>query len=168
MSEAPFQPKFRIASARVVNAEGRFDDEELVPTQMENSIRRLHDEFGCRVINISLGGIKRPVGAKPSAWASTLDSLARELDILIVVSAGNTSGGYLASLGDGIVATYPDFLPNDANRILEPSSAVNVLTVGSIAHSNGLSAIDVDNVGVRSIAEPYQPFTVHSRGPWRQ
>ncbi len=165
LSEAPFQPKFRIASARVVNAEGRFDDEELVPTQMENSIRRLHDEFGCRVINISLGDIKRPVDAKPSAWASTLDSLARELDILIVVSAGNASGGYLASLGDGIVASYPDFLLNDANRILEPSSAVNVLTVGSIAHSNGLSAIDADNVGVRSIAQTYQPSPFTRAGP---
>ncbi len=165
LSETPFQPRFRIASARVVNAQGRFDDEELVPTQMENSIRRLHDEFGCRVVNISLADIKRPVSAKPSAWASTLDTLARELDILIVVSAGNASASYLASLGDGIVASYPNFLLNDANRILEPSSAVNVLTVGSIAHSNGLSAMDADNVGVRSIAQTYQPSPFTRAGP---
>ena len=94
---------------------------------MENSIRKLHNEFGCRVINISLGDVKRPVGAKPSPWASTLDTLARELDILIVVSAGNASSNYLASFGDSIVADYPAFLLDDANRILEPASAVNVL-----------------------------------------
>ncbi|WP_375786150.1 S8 family peptidase [Bradyrhizobium sp. Pha-3] len=165
LSETPFQAKFRVASVRVVNAAGRFDDEELVPTQMENSIRRLHDEFGCRVINISLGDIKRPVGAKPSAWASTLDTLARELDILIVVSAGNASPSYLASLGDGIVAAYPRFLLSDANRILEPSSAVNVLTIGSIAHSNGLSTVDAENVGVRSIAQTFQPSPFTRAGP---
>lgn len=165
LSETPFQAKFRVASARVVNAAGRFDDEDLIPTQMENSIRKLHNEFGCRVINISLGDVKRPVGAKPSAWASTLDTLARDLDILIVVSAGNSSPTYLASFGDGIVAGYPAFLLDGANRILEPASAVNVLTVGSIAHSNGLSTIDSENVGVRSIAQTFQPSPFTRTGP---
>jgi subtilisin family serine protease len=165
LSTPPLEAKFRIASARVVNAEGRFDNDQLVPTQMENAIRRLHDEYGCRVINISLGDIKRPVGAKPSAWAAVLDSLARELDIVLVVSAGNASFIELAALGDGIVAQYPSFLLRDSNRILEPASAVNVLTVGSIAHSNGLSDIDADNVGVRPIAEVAQPSPFTRVGP---
>ena len=165
LSEPPFQPRFRIASARVVNAEGRFDDEQLIPAQMENSIRRLCSETGCRVINISLGDIKRPAGDKPSPWASVLDNLARDLDIVIVVSAGNASASYLASLGDGIVDQYPGFLLQQSNRVLEPSSAVNVLTVGSIAHSNGLSSVDADNVGVRSIAQIRQPSPFTRVGP---
>jgi hypothetical protein len=165
ISTPPFKARFRIASARVVNARGSFDDEQLVPTQMENAIRRLHDEFGCRVINISLGDIKRPVGAKPSAWAAVLDSLARELDVVIVVSAGNTSWAKLAALGDSIVQDYPNFLTNDSNRILEPASAVNVLTVGSIAHSNGLSDNDSDNVGVRPITQSTQPSPFTRTGP---
>lgn len=165
LTNDPFEAKFRIASARVVNAEGRFDDDQLVPTQMENAIRRLHGEFNCRVINISLGDISRPVAAKPSAWAAVLDSLARELDIIVVVSAGNASSSELAALGDGIVAQYPDYLLRDSNRILEPASAVNVLTVGSIAHSNGLSEIDADNVGVRPIAETAQPSPFTRIGP---
>jgi subtilisin family serine protease len=165
LTATPLEAKFRVASARVVNAEGRFDNEQLVPTQMDTSIRRLHDEYGCRIINISLGDIKRLVGAKPSAWAAVLDSLARELDIVLVVSAGNASSAELAALGDGIVAQYPHFLLRDSNRILEPASAVNVLTVGSIAHSNGLSAIDADNVGVRPIAEVAQPSPFTRIGP---
>jgi subtilisin family serine protease len=165
LSEAPFQPRFRVASARVVDAEGRFDDEQLIPAQMENSIRRLCNEAGCRVINVSLGDIKRPAGNKPSAWASVLDNLARELDIVIVVSAGNASASYLASLGDGIVDRYPGFLLEDSNRVLEPASAVNVLTVGAIAHSNGLSIADSDNVGVRSIAQMRQPSPFTRAGP---
>ncbi|MDP1582984.1 MAG: S8 family peptidase [Bradyrhizobium sp.] len=159
------EAKFRIASARVVNAEGRFDSDQLVPTQMDTAIRRLHDEYGCRIINISLGDIKRPVGAKPSAWAAVLDSLARELDIVLVVSAGNASSAELAALGDGVVKQYPTFLLRESNRILEPASAVNVLTVGSIAHSNGLSPIDADNVGVRPIAEVAQPSPFTRIGP---
>ena len=165
LAESPFQARFRVVSARVVNADGRFDDEELIPSQMEKAIRRLHDEFGCRVVNISLGDIKRPVKAKPSSWASVLDTLARELDIVIVVSAGNASGTYLASLGDEIGNRYPGYLFDESNRILEPSSAVNVLTVGSISHSNGLSPVDQENVGVRSIAEMYQPSPFTRVGP---
>jgi subtilisin family serine protease len=165
ITTTPFQARFRIASARVVNAEGRFDDEELVPTQMENSIRRLHDEFGCRVINISLGDVKRPAGPKASAWASVLDDLARELDIVIVVSAGNSSGAPLGRLGDGIVSAFPDFILEASNRILEPASAVNVLTVGSLTHSNGLADADADNVGVLAIAQAFQPSPFTRVGP---
>lgn len=165
LSSPPFKARFRIASARVVNAQGAFANDQLVPTQMENAIRRLHDEFGCRVINISLGDIKRPVGAKPSAWAAILDYLARELDIVIVVSAGNTSWAQLAALGDSIVGNYPSFLTDGSNRILEPGSAVNVLTVGSIAHSNGLSDVDADNVGVRPITQSAQPSPFTRVGP---
>ncbi len=165
LTTTPLQARFRVALAKVVNAEGRFDDEALVPTQMEGSIRRLHGEFGCRVINISLGDIKRPAGPKPSAWASVLDELARELDIVIVVSTGNASGKHLAALGDGIAAAFPDFILHDSNRIIEPATAVNVLTVGSVAHSNGLADADADNVGVRSIAEALQPSPFTRVGP---
>ena len=161
----PLQARFHVAVAKVVNAEGRFDDEALVPTQMEGSIRRLHDEFGCRVINISLGDIKRPTGPKPSAWASVLDDLARELNIVIVVSTGNTSGAELGALGDGIVSAFPGFILRDSNRILEPASAINVLTVGSLAHSNGLADADADNVGVQPIAEALQPSPFTRIGP---
>lgn len=165
LSTPPLKARFRIASARVVNELGRFDDAELVPTQMENAIRRLHDEFGCRVVNISLGDIKRPVGSKPSSWAAALDSLARELDVVIVVSAGNASWAKLAALGDSIVQVYPDFLTDGSSRILEPASAVNVITVGSIAHSNGLSQNDSDNVGVRPITQFAQPSPFTRTGP---
>jgi Subtilase family len=56
-----FNPRFRLASAKVVNQEGLFDDHELVPNQMERAVRSLHGEYNCRVINISLGDIRHPV-----------------------------------------------------------------------------------------------------------
>lgn len=158
--------KFRIASAKVVNQNGGFDDTQLVPQQMESAIRRLHQEYGCRVINISLGDIRRPVAHKPSAWAAVLDDLARELDLVIVISAGNVDKGALqAKHGDGIVDAYPMYLLDEDNRILEPASSVNALTVGSIAHSNGLNVEDEDHVGVRPLTLAGHPSPFTRTGP---
>jgi subtilisin family serine protease len=161
----PVQPKFRVASARVVDAQGKFDDADVVPSQMEKAIRRLHDEHGCRVINISLGDRKRPAGAKPSAWAASLDDSVRELDILIVVAVGNADRNRLREFGDGVSGHYPSFILDEANRVLEPASAVNVITVGAIAHANGLAQSDGDNVGVMPLAQAYQPSPFTRIGP---
>lgn len=157
-------PRFRVASARVVNNQGRFDDTKLVPELMEMAIRQLH-EVGCRVINISLGDRTRQAADKPSAWAAILDDLARELDLLIVVSAGNADRTSLNNYGDGIVAAYPGFLFDQSNRILEPGTAVNVVTVGAIANSNGLSEEDGEFVGVQPITVADQPSPFTRVGP---
>lgn len=89
-----FESPVRIISAKVVNDEGRFDDAATIPDQMERAIRALHAQ-GCRIINIALGDMHRiPYdGGRVSPWAATLDTLAREPDIVIIVSAGNSSSG---------------------------------------------------------------------------
>jgi hypothetical protein len=157
--------RFKVVSAKVVDPHGLFDKKELVPQQMESAIRRMHGEFGCSVINISLGDKIRPVGNKPSAWAAILDDLARELDLVIVVSAGNSDNLLFQKHGDDIVRAYPFYLLDPDNRILEPASAINVLTVGSIAHANGLTAEDADLVGVRPLAHIEQPSPFTRVGP---
>lgn len=157
--------RFHIASARVVNKHGRFDDKSLVPEQMNAAIRRLH-AAGCTVINISLGDRSRSAANKPSAWAATLDDLARELDLVIVVSAGNSDRAALIhKYGDGIVAAYPEFLHDAGNKIFEPATAINVITVGSIASSNGLSEDDGQFVGIQPIAAAGQPSPFTRIGP---
>ena len=153
-----FAPRFRIASARVVDANGRFPDDDLAPGLIEEAIRRLHGEFGCRVINISLADPSRPVGARATLWSEALDTLSRELDVLIVVSAGNTNRTALtAAHGPGVVRAYPSYLLEPANRIYEPAGALNALTVGAIAHVNGLSAEDADRVEIQPIAGAREP-----------
>jgi subtilisin family serine protease len=159
-----FEGRFFVASAKVVDQTGNFPSEVLVPQQMELAIRRLHDEFHCRVINISLGDCKRIAGEKPTPWASVLDALARELDLIIVVSAGNRRDLW-QKYGDGVVAAYPNCLTDTEGRILEPGTAVNVLTVGSLTHSNGLQNDDEDQVGVVPLAEPGYPSPFTRVGP---
>ena len=95
-----FDSPVRIISVKVVNDQGQFDDVATIPDQMHTAIRELHGR-GCRIINISLGDMHRiPYdGGRVSSWAATLDTLARELDIVIVLSAGNCAKGDRAPWG---------------------------------------------------------------------
>ena len=80
----------RVAVAKVVGDNGRFPERRTVPRVMDTAIRTLHADHGCRLFVLSLGDTNAnlPQG-RVGPWAATLDALARELDVLIVVSAGN-------------------------------------------------------------------------------
>ncbi len=155
----------RLCSAKVVNERGAFDNRRLVPSQMREAIATLNERFGCRIFVIALGDSKLPYdGGKVGTWAATLDELARELDVVIVVSSGNRSprGGNRL---EQAVTEYPDYLLEDANRFFEPAGAVNVLTVGAIAHGDGLDAALADDVRVRSITRSHEPSPFSRAGP---
>ena len=158
-----FEARCFVASAKVVNEHGKFSDDFLVPSHMDQAIRRLAADYGCRVINISLGDKDRMASEKPSPWAAVLNDLARELDLVIVVSAGNRVN--LSKFGDGIVEAYPQCLLDDEARILEPGTAINVLTVGSLAHSNGLGPEDEEMVGVVPLTQIDWPSPFSRTGP---
>lgn len=155
----------RICSAKVVNGAGAFDERRLVPSQMREAITSLHSRFGCRIFVISLGDSKRPYdGGKVGPWAATLDELARELDVLIIVSAGNRCprGGTRVEEG---VTEYPAYLVEAGNRFFEPAGAANVLTVGSLAHGAGMSQAMIDQVNIRPITQRDEPSPFTRIGP---
>ena len=133
-----FSPQIFLYSARVTNAHNTFDDENLIITQIEQAIRYFHDTYGCRVFNISLADADLVYAdGKPSPWASALDNLVQKYDVIIVVSAGNIPIAYYQGQdAESIRANYPTYLLQNDSRILEPSTAVNVLTVGSLCHSD--------------------------------
>lgn len=165
-----FRQRFHIFSARVLNNNNRFDEEKLIVSQMEESIRVFHDTYKCRIFNLSLGSIDDVFDGvkKPSPWANILDELARELDIVIIVSAGNISFNHLDSDGAlRIFKQYPSYLIDGVDiegdtRIVEPATAANVITVGSLAHRiESFRATRYEDVDVQPIAnESYpSPFT---------
>lgn len=160
-----FNSQFRIASARVTTDKGKFPQEMSVPELMERSIRRLHDEYGCRIINISLGDPKNIFdGGRVDPWTATLDALARELNVLIIVSSGNRDN-LTATFNDQILKAYPSLLLEPASRLIPPAIGVNILSVGAIAHSNGLSQDDIDTVGVQPICSKEEPSPFTRCGP---
>jgi hypothetical protein len=169
VASGTFASPVRIISAKVVNDQGQFDDTAAIPVQMHDAIRALH-ERGCRVINIALGDLYRVPydGGRVSQWAAMLDTLARELDVVIIVTAGNSAGDHRAPWGtqaEHITQTYPHYLVSPANRIVDPATAAIALTVGSIAHANGLPTESVAGAELRAIAEMNMPTPVTRAGP---
>ncbi len=155
----------RLCSAKVVNEQGRFDDRRLVPSQMREAITTLNERYGCRIFVIALGDSKQPYkGGKVGTWAATLDELARELDVLVLVAAGNRyprSGNRL----EQAVTEYPGYLTEDSNRFFEPAGALNVVTVGALANGEGIDAALAEHVHVRSITRPSEPAPFTRIGP---
>lgn len=155
----------RLCTAKVVNERGDFDDRRLVPSQMREAVTALNARFGCRLFVIALADRKRVYdGGKVGTWAATLDELARELDVVIVVSAGNRAprGGNRI---EQAVTEYPRYLTEEGNRLFEPGGAVNVVTVGSLAHGNGLDGRLGAEVAVRPITEEGEPSPFTRIGP---
>lgn len=155
----------RLCSAKVVDQRGAFPDRRLTPRQMREAISRLNAEFGCRIFVVALGDTRRIYdGGKVGPWAATLDELVRELDVVIIVSAGNRpprSGNRI----EQAVTGYPGYLTEAANRLCEPAGAMNVVTVGAIAHGDGIGPRVADNVGVRPITLANEPAPFSRAGP---
>ena len=141
-----WEPQVLIASAKVLQRD-RWDQETTVfpehrrpESVVDEAIRYLHRERGCRVFNLSAGNRDDIyAGGRQFAWAEVLDRLARDLDIVIVVAAGNIAE---PSMPDD-VHTREDFqagvrdalLSNPLARIANPATASIPISVGSLARS---------------------------------
>ena len=155
----------RLCAAKVVNERGEFDDRRLVPSQMREALTTLNQRFGCRIFVIALADRKRIYdGGKVGTWAATLDELARELDIVIFVSSGNRSPRAGNRLEQAITG-YPNYLLEETNRFYEPAGALNVITVGALAHGEGLDADRAEDVRVRPITRLHEPSPFSRVGP---
>ncbi|MEM6485382.1 MAG: S8 family serine peptidase [Pseudomonadota bacterium] len=146
-------------------AKTTFYDRRTLPTQMRTAIERLRFTYDCRLYVISLGDERaRFDRGRVGPWAATLDELARELDILIFVSAGNRRPR-AGSLVEQSVTQYPHYLLEPTNRVFEPAGAVNVVTVGSLANSNGLGPEHEFDVHTQHITEADEPSPFSRTGP---
>ncbi len=107
---------------------------------VEKAIRHFHDTRGCRVFNLSIGNSHDVyAGGRQFAWAEVLDQLARELDIVIVVSAGNNGNPSMptsATTRNAFQTGVRDSsLSTSVARVCNPATSVIAVTVGSIARS---------------------------------
>lgn len=167
-----FEPSFYLFGARVLDEKNHFDDDHLIVSQMRDAIMYFQREYNCRIFNISIGDPDLVYDdGKPSAWAHILDTLARDLDIIIVVSAGNVPVvGLTNDAADHLFQSYPHYLLNgdkEDTRIIEPATAANVITVGSLAHSDHSYYIsrNPDDVDIQPIAHIDYPSPFTRCGP---
>lgn len=161
----PLRPAARLVSAKVVQDNGDFHERRTLPSQMKEAITKLRVDYDCRIFVLSLGDIRaRNEPGRVGPWAATLDELARELDILIFVSAGNRCprAGTVVEQG---VTEYPDYLLEPANRLCEPAGAANVITVGSLSNGTGLAANHARDTHVQPITNALEPSPFSRVGP---
>lgn len=154
LASRTWSPRVLVASGKVLlrGDDGRpvFPADHRPEKLVEDAIKHLHEHQGCRVFNLSLGNADDVYdGGRQFGWAELLDQLARELDVVIVVSAGNIDDPPLPSpaLGrDALHAAVRDARLNSVtSRICSPGTASLAVTVGALArsdapHTNGAVA----------------------------
>ncbi|HYR89312.1 MAG TPA: S8 family peptidase [Terriglobia bacterium] len=126
-----FVPTLRLFSGRIFDARNEADS-RFVENSIEEAVRYFHREYGCRVFNVSYGDSRKPYrGGRVRGLAVTLDALTRELGVLFVVPSGNFEGE--ENVPTDWRQEYPGYLLREEAALLDPATALNVITVGSIA-----------------------------------
>lgn len=124
-----FIPQLRLLSGRVLDHKAE-SDARFIENIVEEAVRYFHENYGCRVFNLSYGNLNKPyLGGRVGGLAYTLDRLARELDVLFVVPTGN----FLDIPIEWLKNEYPHYLFRDEAKLVDPAPALNVLTIGSLA-----------------------------------
>lgn len=159
----------RVLSGRIlVRSESELDDTPLVANRIRQAVEYFVRHYNCRIFNLSIGDLRKPyVGGHVRDLAAVLDELAFEYGVLFIVSAGNFYG--TEDVPKHWLRDYPEYLLNEAARIIDPAPAVNVLTVGSIARRDWphMSRRYPNDPGYQPIARTNwpSPFTRTGPGP---
>lgn len=157
-----FEPSLRLFSGRILDARNA-NESKLIETQVDTAVRYFHSEYGCRVFNLSYGDRRKPyLGRHVRGLAVTLDALSRELGVLFVVPTGN-----LDSMPPNLRTEYPLYLLRDGATLLDPATALNALTVGSLARWDATFNAQryQDDLTEQPIARRDQPSPFTRSGP---
>ena len=138
LATSHWKPDVWLYSGKVMIKAPGLDEAIFDPGTIEQSIEKAVSYFageqGCRIFNISFGNENSPYdGRHVRGIAYTLDRLAREYDVLFIVSAGNFRGTETLPRADWR-SEYPEYLLSDESRIIDPAPALNALTIGALAN----------------------------------
>ena len=141
-----WRPRVRLCSAKIlrhddVTGNAVLPDGKRFEELLERAIRYFHEEWGCRIFNVSVGSFDEIyAGGRQYPLAELIDQLIRELDIVVVVSSGNrptvdvpvpqnshTRNEFHKEVRDGMF--------DRSQRIANPGTSALAVTVGSIARS---------------------------------
>jgi hypothetical protein len=133
-----FKPLVRICSAKVMHDDNGypiFNQDKRPERIVKEAIEFFHREYGCRIFNLSAGNSDMIYNmGRQMPWAEVLDQLSRELDIVIVVSAGNVSSPEINDFTtrDELMDMCRSKLFDGDHRLIDPATASLCVTVGSI------------------------------------
>jgi subtilisin family serine protease len=163
-----FVATLRLLSGKVLSGDMSQYDRRLIANQVIDAVNYFNGQLGCRIFNISFGDAQQPYdGRHVKGLAAILDTLARERDIIFVVSAGNFKG--TEDVPEDWRKDYPRYLFKPEARIIDPAPALNAITVGSLARydADRLSTRYPRDVNHQPIArvDELSPFTRTGPGP---
>ncbi|MDN5752480.1 MAG: S8 family peptidase [Nitrosospira sp.] len=164
IQQGQFVPQLRLLSGKVFNDDGQ-DQTEFVEKAVEEAVRELHEQYGCRVFNLSYGDLNKVYdGRHVRGLAYTLDRLTCELGVLFVVPTGNLT---TADLPMNAREAYPNYLLADSARLVDPATALNVLTVGGLTLNEATRDAQrhPNTIEDQPIARAGQPFPLTRGGP---
>lgn len=164
VQQGQFVPQLRLFSGKVFEDDGQ-DQTEFVEKAVEEAVRDLHAQYGCRVFNLSYGDLNKVYdGRHVRGLAYTLDRLTRKLGVLFVVPAGNLSSSQLPA---DARASYPYYLLEDHARLLDPATSLNALTVGGLSLNEATRNAQrhPSTIEDHVLARAEQPFPLTRSGP---
>jgi hypothetical protein len=155
-----------LRNARILNSRNFLPKELFPPALMENIVEDFPD---CKVFNLSINSNHPSKSVHMSQWASAIDKIINEADVLFVVSTGNISGQTGRAANPGISEhlnarrSYPEYLLTRASRIANPAQSCFAITVGSVCCDT------YDDPDKRSFGARNDPsaFTRTGPGIWR-
>lgn len=137
-----FKPLVRICNGKIMHNNERgnaaFPKNERPEKIVKEAILFFHEKYGCRIFNLSAGNSESLYqGGRQFPWASMLDDLSRELDIVIVISAGNVSEPVINQFSsrNDLMQKTRDQLFYPEHRLIDPATSALGVTVGSITRA---------------------------------
>lgn len=162
-----WQPEILIFNGKVLDENAEYDTSCIEGSIIE-AVEYFVQEHQCRIFNLSVGNQNSPYdGTHIRGLAYILDKLARDFDILFIVSAGNFTGSTNPDVPENSWRDeYPNYLLHETCTIIDPAPALNVLTVGSLARHNAtMDQQRYPEITQLSPANENQPSPFTRRGP---
>ncbi|MCL2594761.1 MAG: S8 family peptidase [Promicromonosporaceae bacterium] len=155
-----------IVGARIMEQHPHIQGRSHVPGQLhtaiEDAVRWLHSQ-GVKIIVCAVADDCPDNTAAPAETVATIDSLVRELDVVMVLASGNVSG-----IGDQHwLDHYPDYLDDPNARVASPATAALAVTVGSKARRDTPASSAYTGNTLVPIAAAQQPSPFTRSGPTR-
>ena len=128
-----------LQNARVLDDTGHFTERQNNLLDLQRIIERYrHGDRATRLFVHSINDTRPCHQLRMTAWASLLDALSHENDVLFLQSAGNLHAGAGNEPNPGIAGhlaanrPYPGYLLTPSARVAAPAQSLQALTVGSV------------------------------------
>jgi len=161
------RPFCRLLSVRVLDKDAQFGRTVLWEKQLDDAIRYCAQR-GAKIINLSVGDAGTTyIGPRSTPVAGLIDRLARELQLVIVVSAGNIAPRDYSHIDSQLVSEYPlRLLASSDAALIDPAPAALALTTAGLCSWEAAGGLLSREVATRRpLGEPGWPSPFSRHGP---